>query len=233
VKSDLAAEAYEVDVRVREQRTVAPAMIKFRGVLYELDLSPHREETFAVKVEIDTNPPAGGVLTTRLVRKHYLLNLMQYDKSSLLAGKLHAVLTRKYTKGRDLYDLMWYLASPDWPSPNVNLLNHALSQTGWNREPLTERSWRQVLAAWLKNVDWKQARDDVAPFLERQQDLALIEPATFERLLGRKVLSLDIAITHAISGLGIWGAQLCFHVSLFSSFCKELFRAGPAFFTRI
>jgi predicted nucleotidyltransferase component of viral defense system len=184
VKSDLAAEAYDVEVRVREQRAVATAMIKFRGLLHELALSPHRDETFAVKVEIDTNPPAGADFATRLVRKHYLLNLMQYDQASLLAGKLHAVLTRNYTKGRDLYDLMWYLAARDWPEPNLNLLNHALGQTGREGERLTEHSWRPTVAARLQDVDWKQARDDVAPFLERSQELALIEPTTFERLLG-------------------------------------------------
>jgi len=27
----------------------------------------------------------------------------------LLAGKLHAILQRAYTKGRDIYDLLWYL----------------------------------------------------------------------------------------------------------------------------
>lgn len=62
-----------------------------------------------------------------------MLNLLHYDKSSLLAGKLHAVLTRKYTKGRDLYDLMWYLSDPTWPAPNLIQLNNALKQTGWNK----------------------------------------------------------------------------------------------------
>ena len=183
VKSDLAAEAYAVDVRVREQRTVAAAVVKFRGLLYELELSPHRDEAFAVKVEIDTNPPAGAVCTTRLVRKHYLLNLMQHDRSSLLAGKLHAVLTRKYTKGRDLYDLMWYLTSPDWPLPNLNLLNHALEQSGWDGKPLTEQVWRQTVATKLKGINWKQVREDVAPFLERSREIDLIVPETFDRLL--------------------------------------------------
>ena len=109
---------------------------------------------------------------------------MPYDQGSLLAGKLHAVLTRKYTKGRDLYDLMWYLASPDWPPPNLHLLNHALCQTGWQGDELTGHSWRQAVLAHLQAVDWKQARDDVAPFLERTRELDLITLETFEGLLG-------------------------------------------------
>ncbi len=183
VKSDLAAEAYDVEVRAREQRTVAAAMIKFTGLLYELGISPHRSETFVVKVEIDRNPPEGAGFTTRLIRKQYLLHLMQYDKASLLAGKLHAVLTRRYTKGRDLYDLIWYLASSDWPAPNLTLLNNALRQTGWEGDALTGDSWRKAVAGRLKTVAWPQAKADVAPFLERSQEVSLITWETFERLL--------------------------------------------------
>ena len=29
---------------------------------------------------------------------------------------------RSYTKGRDLYDLIWYLSDPEWPPPNLLLL---------------------------------------------------------------------------------------------------------------
>ena len=54
-----------------------------------------------MKVEIDTRPPVGAETETRLVRRFVMLNLLHYDRASLLAGKLHAVLSRKYTKGRD------------------------------------------------------------------------------------------------------------------------------------
>ena len=65
------------------------------------------------------------------------LNLCHHDKPSLLAGKLHAVLSRKWTKGRDLYDLVWYLADRTWPAPNLALLNAALAQTGWKGPVMT------------------------------------------------------------------------------------------------
>jgi len=35
-------------------------------------------------------------------------------------------------KGRDVYDLIWYLGDPTWPPPNIELLNNALHQTGWD-----------------------------------------------------------------------------------------------------
>lgn len=183
LQHDLSAEAYDVATRVRARGAVAAAHIKFRGILYEIGVSPHRDEVFMVKVEIDTNPLAGAVTTSRLVRRFMMLNLLHYDRASLLAGKLHAVLTRRYTKGRDLYDLAWYLADPDWPAPNVTLLRNALHQTGWEGPDVTERNWRHVIAEKLDSVDWKQAGADVAPFLERKQDLALVSPETLLPLL--------------------------------------------------
>lgn len=184
VQSDLAAETYDVEVRVREQRTVASAFVKFRGLLHELGISPQVDEVLAVKVEIDTNPPPGAVLETRLIRRFALLNLLHYDKASLFGGKLHAVLTRKYTKGRDLFDLAWYLADPTWPAPNLVLLNNALRQTGRDAEPLRPETWRATVARRLELVDWKQAVADVSPFLERRQDVALVSAEVIARLLG-------------------------------------------------
>ncbi len=192
VKADLAAEAYEVDIRVREHRNVAGAMVTFRGVLHDIKASPLRDEVLAVKVEIDTNPPAGAAITTKVVRRHYLLHLQHHDRASLLAGKLHALLMRKYTKGRDVYDLLWYLSDPDWPAPNLDLLNHALGQTGWEGDPLTPSTWKPAVAARLSRADWNHVRADVAPFLERQQDETLLSPETFAALLGSPICGLGL-----------------------------------------
>lgn len=183
VKAALESEAYAVDVRVREQRTVASAFVKFRGILHEIGVSSNVDEVLAVKVEIDTNPPRGAALQTRVIRRFAMLSLLHYDKASLLGGKLHAVLTRKYTKGRDLYDLAWYLADPTWPAPNLTLLNNALRQTGWAGDVLLPETWRNAVAARLESVNWKQAVADVSPFLERPQDVALVSVNTLMGLV--------------------------------------------------
>jgi hypothetical protein len=120
---------------VSDQKTVHSAFVRFRGLLYELGLSPHSDQVLAVKFEVDTNPPDGAALTTIIVRRYVILQLQHHDRASLLAGKLHAILQRPYTKGRDIYDLLWYLSDPEWPPPNLVLLNNALQQTGWQAEP--------------------------------------------------------------------------------------------------
>jgi len=183
VRLDFEAETYSVEVKARETGSVAAAFIKFRGLLHEMGISPHSDETLSVKVEIDTNPPEGAGLQTTVIRRFVTLHLLHHDRPSLFAGKLHAVLTRTYTKGRDIYDLIWYLADRSWPPPNLDMLNHALHQTGWKGPEATEGNWRALVLDRMERVDWRRAVQDVSPFLERKQDVALLTLENVRSLL--------------------------------------------------
>ncbi|MDD9988606.1 MAG: nucleotidyl transferase AbiEii/AbiGii toxin family protein [Spirochaetaceae bacterium] len=186
VRHDLTAEGYEVEIQSRARGAVTIGMVKFGRLLYEAGLSPHASQVLAIRVEIDTNPPAGADCDTSVVRTFGMLNLLHHDRASLFAGKLHAVLMRAYTKGRDLYDLAWYLSDPEWPAPNLRLLNSALRQTGWAGAPATPATWRELVADKLQSIDWSVARNDVSPFLERRQDADLVDRDVLLGLLGQR-----------------------------------------------
>jgi len=188
VKRALSLEGYRIEIKVNEQKTVASAWIRFPGLPHELGLSPHPSQILSIKVETDTCPPSGAGIATSIVRRHVTLNLCHHDKSSLLAGKLHAVLSRTWFKGRDLYDLVWYLADRTWPAPNLVLLNAALAQTGWEGPALTANNWRDELRQRIETVNWERARADVRPFLERERDIALVSAETLGKLLGADTL---------------------------------------------
>lgn len=183
VQADLKAEAYDVEVKVNDDRVVHSAFVRFTGLLFDLNLSPHRSESLAVKLEVDTNPPAGAGLAVTVVRRHVILQVQHHDQASLLAGKLHAVLQRRYLKGRDLYDLLWYLSDPDWPAPNLTLLNNALQQTEWTGPLLTELNWRRLLADRLDTVDWRRTSADVGPFLEPGAGAELLTASNLQQVL--------------------------------------------------
>jgi len=123
------------------------------------------------------------VLTTSVVRRHVALRLQHHDPASLLAGKLHAILQRPYPKGRDVYDLLWYLSDPQWPPPNLTLLHNALRQTGWEGIRLTEENWREVVAGRLESLEWNQVVTDVGPFLEPGAERSLLTRENLMRLL--------------------------------------------------
>lgn len=185
IKGDLIAQGYSVELKVNDRKTVHSAFIRFPGLPFDLELSPHRNQVLSVKIEVDTDPPAGAVLATSLIRRHVVLRLQHHDRASLLAGKIHAILHRPFVKGRDIYDLLWYLTDRTWPAPNLVLLGNALRQTGWADELPTERNWRTLLAAHLQALPWDRVRDDVGPFLPAGTDPdSLCLPNLLELLAG-------------------------------------------------
>jgi len=183
IRSELTPEGYQVELKVNDQKTVHSAFVRFPGLLFELGLSPQRSEVLAVKIEVDTNPPQGAGLSTTVVRRFVVLQLHHHDKASLLSGKLHAVLQRPYPKGRDIYDLLWYLSDPTWPQPNLVLLNNALAQTHWNGETLTKDNWKEQVSLRLESLTWNSIVEDVRPFVEPGFDINLLTLANLKNVL--------------------------------------------------
>jgi hypothetical protein len=187
IRAGLDREGYRVDLgRMSDRKVVHTAFVRFPGLLHEMGLSGHREEALSVKLEVDTRPPRGAVLETTVVRRHVLLRIQHHDRASLLAGKLHAILQRPWPKGRDFYDLVWYLSDRDWPAPNLVLLNNALAQTGWNGPALDEASWVEAVRARLHSVHWDALAADVRPLLESPEDRELLTRETVVRLLDER-----------------------------------------------
>jgi hypothetical protein len=184
IQVEFEKEGYQVGIKLNDRKTVNSAWVRFNNLLFEFGLSPHRDEVLAVKIEVDTHPPAGAGLETTLIRRHITLRLQHHDRASLLAGKLHALFQRRYVKGRDLYDLMWYRSDPNWPNPNLTLLQNALKQTGWDEPLPDEQNWQDILCQRLRDIDWKKSVADVKPFLERSNEVALLTQENFEKLLG-------------------------------------------------
>lgn len=185
IQSAFRAEGYALNVKISDQKTVHSAFVRFPGLLHQLRLSPHQDEALAVKIEVDTNPPPGAALSTTIVRRHVILQLQHHDRASLLAGKLHAILQRPYTKGRDLYDLLWYLSDPSWPAPNLTLLNNALQQTGWSGPHLTDDNWRAVIGDRLHHLEWERVAQDVRPLVEPGAGTEMLTLENLERSLAR------------------------------------------------
>jgi predicted nucleotidyltransferase component of viral defense system len=183
IQRDLTAETYDVEIKLSEHKIVHSAFIRFRGLFYRLGISPHETEVLAIKLEIDTNPPGHAGLDTTLVQHHVAVNFQHHDRASLLAGKLHAILQRDYVKGRDWYDLYWYLNQPQWASPNFDMLNSALDQSGWEKGTITVGNWREHVLERLAQLDWVRVMEDVQRFLMNQEELTKFKAETIKGLL--------------------------------------------------
>ena len=185
IKSAFELEAYAITITAKTEKAVQSAFIKFSGLLYELELSPHASEQISIKIEIDTNPPPAAGLTTSIVRNYVILNLQHYDKPSLFAGKIHALLSRSYVKGRDVYDLLWYLSDKSWPEPNLEFLNNALQQTMPTHPQLTSANWKLALEKQISTFNWSNVINDVRPFIENQKHMQLLNEESLLSLLRR------------------------------------------------
>ncbi|MFZ2356453.1 MAG: nucleotidyl transferase AbiEii/AbiGii toxin family protein [Candidatus Omnitrophota bacterium] len=174
---------YDIDIKYSSERTVHSALLKFSGILFEAGLSPLKSQEIAIKMEVDSNPPKGGKEESSVYNGLFTFSMLHYDLASLLAGKVHALLCREYTKGKDWYDLMWYLSKFKGIEPNFIMLNNAMAQTLKNPVQLIQENWKTEIKKVVKTLDWAKVRNDVERFLEDSGDIKLLTPETFINLL--------------------------------------------------
>jgi len=119
----------------------------------------------------------------QIVNRYFPFNFLTYDIASLFAGKVNAILSRKYTKGRDLFDLGWYLLTWKGIEPNFTQLNNALVQSGWKGPMPDQTNWREIVAEAVEKSDWKKVRADVEQFLERPHDIEVLSKENVIKIL--------------------------------------------------
>ncbi len=127
-----------------------------------------------IKIEVDIHPPPA--FTTRL---NYVLQpipfpVRVYSESCLFAGKMHAVLCRKWknrVKGRDWYDWVWYLSRK---TPlNLDHLRSRMIQSGhWPADrAMTRDDVHRLLRERIEQLDVDAARVDAARFLKNPESV--------------------------------------------------------------
>lgn len=119
-----------------------------------------------IKVEVDSNPPAGAVYQSCDLSFPFTASVTNFDLPSSFAGKMHALLCREYVKGRDWYDFIWYVGRK--VKLNHRLLSAALDQQGrWaGQHVVTSDAWvREELKKVIAALDFEAAKEDVANFV--------------------------------------------------------------------
>ena len=181
-KRDLQLAGLDATVTLNDHKTVHVAWIKIAGVLKDAGLTGMADQKLSIKLEIDTRPPRGAQTRNQVVERHRMFAIRCYDMPSLMAGKLHALITRKYSKGRDWYDFIWYRAQRPQPQPNLVLLQNALDQTEGVGN-FDSGKWEGYVRDKIATLDIGRIGEDVRPFLERQEDAALITRENLESLV--------------------------------------------------
>ena len=181
IRREMAAYGYDIEFvdRSRVDQAVRTAFLKddSLGDMLQLQYRPTTgpARMIRIKLEVDANPPAGGTFETRYLDFPFPQAVVAHDPSSLFAGKLHALLCRRYLKGRDWYDFIWYTARRT--TVNYRLLAAALAQAGpWTGGPAAvDRRWcLRALEEKIEAIDWLRAREDVRAFV-RAADLPTLD----------------------------------------------------------
>ena len=127
-----------------------------------------------IKLEVDTQPPLDfeSEIKTLLVPSPFAIKTMTL--SSLFAGKMHAILCRNWStrpKGRDWYDLVWYIAHEcelDLKHLNARLQQNCTwieNQDITLRDEIDKEYILELLTKRIENLDIFMAKQDVEVFL--------------------------------------------------------------------
>ena len=160
------------------------------GVTEELLRDLHPAKNLKIRLEVDTDPPGNFETETRYVLQPVPFPVRTYKLPDLFAGKLHAILCRKWktrVKGRDWYDLVWYIAH----HPQVRLahLESRMRQSGGytDDEALVPEILQALLRRAIDGLDVEKARREVAPFIRDQRALDLWSQEFFAEVITRIV----------------------------------------------
>lgn len=136
----------------------------------------HMLKNIKIKFEVDINPPSGATFEEqyKLLPSPHQIRL--YDKESLFAGKIHAILCRGWKsriKGRDLYDYVFFLANNI--HVNLTLLKNKLIDSRYINEEDTFNITilKELLIKKFNEIDYKEAKEDVMPFIKNLDILNL------------------------------------------------------------
>lgn len=142
-------------------------------------------KSIKIKFEVDINPPAGAKydLKYKLLPSPHQVKL--YDEGSLFAGKIHAILCRNWnyrTKGRDLYDYIFYLSKNT--KVNTELIKEKLidSQVIKREEKFNIDELKDLLNKRFDQIDYKNAKEDIETFIEDKNSLDLWSKEFFKEI---------------------------------------------------
>lgn len=173
VKKEFSLAGKEVEIVAKRKgrpNSIESAFLKESSDVYDIGFTT--EKRMKIKLEVDIDPPPRFTTEMKLQMMPSSCWIRTYDLPGLFAGKASAALFRKWrtrVKGRDWYDLAWYVAH----GAELDLAH--LVERGKESAPGVDLSTPQaVVAAFdtrIDSIDFTSAREDVLPFIDDASEL--------------------------------------------------------------
>ena len=151
-------------------------VLKYFDIDNSLCKNVGKNDKLKIKLEVDTNEYTDAKYETLYLLKPYPSAIRIYDKGSLFAGKLDALLTRSWknrVKGRDYYDYVFYISNK-YPL-NFEHLESRLFKSKLidNNVKLDEIKLKELLIKKFNSIDYESCKKDVIPFISSDSKIEL------------------------------------------------------------
>lgn len=168
IREEFAIAGKEVEMQLKHKgkpSSIESAFLKESSEVFRIGFTTQKQ--IKVKIEVDIDPPPDFSTEMNLMTRPVSRWIRAYSIGDLYAGKVSAALFRAWrsrVKGRDWYDLEWYVRNGF-----VCNLKH-LSARGRESNSNVDLSSREAVIAAFKEriatIDFKAASEDVRPFLK-------------------------------------------------------------------
>jgi hypothetical protein len=137
-------------------------------ILYALGLTSHVNEPLHLKVEVSQHKQISIVRQTPVLLFGRSFVATHFSLETMMSGKMLACLERNFQKGsngaeikgRDFYDLLWFMQQ------KINPLEEKLDKDG--RQPYTVRSAMELLGEKIAEMKLSGLAEDLLPLFEQR-----------------------------------------------------------------
>lgn len=177
-----------------KQTTIDSAFLKAETIWQEIVLvdiikqtGVRSNRTLRIKIEVDRQPPLNFKTEQKLMIRPFSFYVNCFTKPSLFAGKMHALLFRKWqnrVKGRDWYDLEWYIKK-GIPLDVTHFLARAKDTNDWQEDNISKEQIMELLNTKIETVSFANIKEDVVRFIPDNTVLNIWSPPYFKDLLAQ------------------------------------------------
>lgn len=169
LREEFSAFGFEVEIAEKQKTAttdIASAFLKKSSSIYDLQVAG--QKAMKIKFEVDTDPPLGFATEEKLLIQPYSFYVKCFSLPDLFAGKMHALLYRKWknrVKGRDWFDFEWYVRR----GCQLNLAHfceRARQSGDLESATLQQEEFVALLQARIRTLDVDSARQDVVRFVK-------------------------------------------------------------------
>lgn len=179
----LAGKEVIIEKKQKKRNTfIESAFLKEETKMYDLSFSTERK--IKIKIEVDVNPPPGFSTEYKLLILPFSFMTRCYTLPSLFAGKLHALLYRGWknrVKGRDWYDLEWYVRQGI--ELDVNHFFERARQSGHLSDFPRVENILDLLRRKIYDTDIERVRADIQPFIRNPEAVEIYSTDFFVQLI--------------------------------------------------